>query len=250
MEIVREGVAPQKAIAYPRRTALRFFLRMLAGIAFLVVGRLQIEGRENLPKSGPFILVGNHFHFADPVALLWLSRRQVEFIGGFRFVFAPKLVHFLPHLWGYFPAFRGGYSRQTLRSALDVLAQDGIVALFPEGGCWAQILRPPRPGAAFLALEAGVPVVPVGLDGFTLLFKRWRPVLSVKIGKPLGPFTREKLNTWRRSETGQIGEEIMRAIAALIPEARHGVYAADPALREAAKEAAIFPFERENLRGM
>lgn len=250
MEIAREAALGASTPSYPRRIAIRFLLRMLAGLAFFVLARVKVEGRENLPRSGPYILVANHFHFGDPVALLWLSRRQVEFIGGFRFVFAPRIVHFLPHLWGYFPAFRGGYSRQTLRSALGVLEQNGVVALFPEGGCWAQVLRPPRPGAAFLALEAGVPVVPVGLDGLTLLFKQWRPVLTFRIGEPLGPFVREHNAIGRRDETDRIGEAIMRAISNLIPAERHGVFSMDPAIREAASDAAQFPFEREELRGM
>lgn len=250
MEIARETAQSLEVPAYPRRGIVRFFLRRLAGIAFFAVAKLRVEGRDNLPPSGPFILVANHFHFSDPVALLWLSRRQVEFIGGFRFVFAPKWVHFLPHLWGYFPAFRGGYSRQTLRSAMGVLDQYGIVALFPEGGCWAQVLRPPRPGAAFLALEAGVPVIPVGLDGFTLLFKQWRPQLTIKVGRPLGPFRREADTIGRREETDRIGEEIMAAIAALVPAEKHGVYAMDEKLRNAAMAVAEFPFEREELRGM
>jgi len=250
MEIAAETTAAANRPAYPRRRAMRFTLRMLSGMAFSMVAKLQIEGRENLPEKGPFILVANHFHFADPVALLWLSRRQVEFIGGFRFVFAPRAVHFLPRLWGYFPAYRGGYSRQTLRSAIAVLDQDGVVALFPEGGIWAQVLRPPRPGAAFLALESGVPVVPIGLDGFTGLFKSWRPTLTIRVGKPLGPFRRNAPGGNRRAETDLVGDEIMTAIAGLIPADRHGVYSSDPALRQAALAVSAFPFERDELRGL
>ena len=237
-------------LPYPRRRGIRFILRHMAGLAFLVLARLRIEGRENLPKSGPFILVANHFHFADPVALLWASHRQVEFIGGFRFVFAPRIVHFLPHLWGYFPAFRGGYSRKTLRSALDVLAQDGVVALFPEGGVWAQVLRPGRPGAAFLAVESGVPVVPVGIDGFPGLFKQRRPELTIRIGRPIGPFSAAGVAHGRRGEIDAITDEIMRAIADLIPQDKHGVYSSDPELRRAGEEVAEFPFDAPDMRGM
>jgi 1-acyl-sn-glycerol-3-phosphate acyltransferase len=249
IDIAADAGRTDARIIYPRRRVTRFVLRSLSGMAFALLGRMRIEGLENLPKSGPCIVVANHFHFADPVALLWLSRRQVEFIGGFRFVFAPRIVRFLPHLWGYFPAYRGGYSRQTLRSAQEVLAQDGVVALFPEGGIWAQVLRPPRPGAAFLALETGVPVVPVGLDGFTGLFKSWRPELTVRIGPPVGPFQRHGAGADRRAQTDLVGEEIMRAIARLIPAERHGVFSDDPARQEAAWAVSAFPFEREELRG-
>lgn len=237
-------------VRYPRRRVLRFVLRMLGGMAFAVLGRLKIEGRENLPDNGPFIMVANHFHFADPVALLWLSRRQVEFIGGRVFVFAPKTVRLLPYLWGYMQAFRGGYSRNTLRASLGVLEQGGIVALFPEGGTWAQVLRPPRPGAAFLAVESGMPVVPVGLDGLTNLFKRWRPELTIRIGKPTGPFAITGNGAERRSEIDAISETIMHAIANLIPAERHGVFSKDEALRRQGEKVADFPFHEDRMRGM
>jgi len=238
------------AVPYPRRRAVRFVLKALARAAFALVGRLEVSGRENIPASGPVILVANHFHFADPVALLVLTRRQVEFIGGFRFINAPWIVRFIPHLWGYFPAFRGGYSRSTLRSALGVLEQGGVVALFPEGGSWASVLRPGRPGAAYLAVESQVPVVPIGLDGFTGLFSEWRPRLRVEIGRPIGPFSAPADATARRAGIDAVTGEIMGAVAALIPPARRGVYSDDPALRENAEAVAAFPFERDGLRGM
>ena len=238
------------AAPYPRRRAIRFVLKTLARIAFALVGRLEVTGRENIPASGPVILVANHFHFADPVALLVLPRRQIEFIGGFRFVGAPWIVRFIPHLWGYFPAFRGGYSRSTLRSALGVLEQGGIVALFPEGGSWAATLRPGRPGAAYLAVESQVRVVPIGLDGFTGLFRSWRPRLRVTVGRPIGPFQVSADPAARRAGIDAVTEEIMRAIAALIPPEGRGVYSDDPAVREAAQAVAAFPFERDGMRGL
>lgn len=250
MQFEPAGSGHSAAPAYPRRRVLRLVLRSLAGLAFTILGRVRIEGRENLPQGGPYIMVANHFHFSDPVALLWVCRRQVEFIGGFRFIMVPRIVHFLPHLWGYFPAFRGGYSRATLRSAMNVLQQDGIVGLFPEGGIWAQVLRPPRAGTAFLALEAGVPVVPVGLDGFTLLFNHWRPVLTIRIGQPVGPFVRAKPGKGRRAETDMVGDAIMTAVAQLIPPGRRGVYSPDPRLRQEAESVSAFPFEKQEFRGM
>lgn len=240
----------ERPVSYPRRRVVRFILRMLTGLAFAALGRLRIEGRENLPNGEPFIMVANHFHFADPAALLWLSRRQVEFVGGRVFVFAPRIVHFFPYLWGYMQAFRGGYSRNTLRASLGVLDQGGIVALFPEGGTWAQVLRPPRPGAAYLAVESGVSVVPVGLDGMTDLFKRWRPELTIRVGKPIGPFATTAEGAGRRAEIDGVSEAIMQAIAELIPPERHGVYSDDETLRQQGEKVADFPFHVDRMRGM
>lgn len=241
---------------YPRRRVIRFILRQAAGVAFRLVSRLEIEGRENLPKEGPVILAANHFHFADPVALLYSSRRQVEFIGGFRFPNAPKIVHFFPSLWGYFPVHRGGYSRASLQYALNVLGKGGVVGIFPEGGSWARVLRPPRPGTAFLAANSGAPVVPIAIQGFPKLFNSLRPHLKITIGRPIGPFTGEAAGEvaepgkLRRNGRDHIGEEVMRAIAAMLPEEERGIYATDAAIREAAEEAARYPFDHGAMRGM
>ncbi len=235
---------------YPRRIIIRFFLRMLAKIAFLVLGKLRISGLENIPNNGPIILVANHFHFSDPVAMLVATNRQVEFVGGFRFPNAPAIVKFLPRLWGYFPVFRGAYSRKGLEAAKNVLAQDGVLGIFPEGGAWAQVLRPARPGAAFLGVETGALIIPIGLVGFDDLFKKWRPDLRINIGKPIGPFSTELSGKDRRVELDRIGEQIMRQIAELVPEEHHGVFSEDAELKNQAEAIASFPFERDDMRGM
>ncbi len=235
---------------YPRRYPIRFLLRLLAKLAFLVLGKLTIEGRENIPDSGPIILVANHFHFADPVAMLVATGRQVEFVGGFRFPNAPAIVKFIPRLWGYFPVFRGAYSRKGLEAAKNVLDQDGVLGIFPEGGAWAQVLRPARPGAAFLSVETKALVVPIGLDGFTGLFNQLRPRLAIRIGKPIGPFEVNLKGRERREELDRIGWKIMEKIAELVPEERHGVYSANEELKQQADKVASFPFESDEMRGM
>jgi len=237
-------------IKYPRRHFIRFVLRTLARIAFLLLGKLTIEGQENIPKSGPIILVANHFHFADPVAMLVATNRQVEFVGGFRFPNAPAIVKFIPKLWGYFPVFRGAYSRKGLEAARNVLDQGGVLGIFPEGGAWAQVLRPARPGAAFLSVETQAVIIPVGLDGFTSLFKLVRPRLSIKIGKPFGPFEVVSKGKQRRVELNRIGTEIMHRIAELVPDSRQGIYSNDLTLKRQAEKVAAFPFENDEMRGM
>ena len=240
----------KQGLKYPRRLVARFILRMLAKLAFLLLGRLRIVGAQNVPKSGPIILVANHFHFADPVAMLVATNRQVEFVGGFRFPNAPAIVKFLPHLWGYFPVFRGAYSRKGLEAAKHVLDQEGVLGIFPEGGAWAQVLRPARPGAAFLAVETGAQIIPIGLDGFDKLFKQWRPKLTITIGEPIGPFATELSGKNRRNALDDIGNILMKNIAKQLPEEVHGIYSTDKALKRQAQEVASFPFESNDMRGM
>ena len=152
---------------YPRRRALRWVLRKLARVAFGVLTDMTIEGQENLPSKGPFLMVGNHFSFIDPVAFVRIARWPMEFLGGAQFPHAPKIVNFIPSLWGYYPLYRGTASRDALKAAEAILGQNGVLGIFPEGGNWAEVLRPPRPGTAYLAVRSGVPLV-ITLQGALL----------------------------------------------------------------------------------
>ena len=246
--------ADRQDYPYPRRRLMRWVLRGLALLAFKVISRLEIRGAENVPAEGPVILAGNHFHFADPVALLSLTKRQVEFVGGFRFPNAPFIVKFIPTLWGYFPVRRGAYSRASLDYSVTVLRKNGVVGIFPEGGAWAQVLRPPRGGIGYIVMESGARVVPVGLAGFERLFKEWRPKLVISIGKPVMmklPENPQALGHGERKEAyDAIGKQVMRAIADELPEHYHGVYSQDVESRRAAEEVSAYPFDRADMRGM
>jgi 1-acyl-sn-glycerol-3-phosphate acyltransferase len=231
---------------YPRRRILRFFMRQGIRLAFRALSRLRVEGRENMPASGPLLVVANHFHFLDPVAVICVTPWPLDFLAGLQMVNAPAAVTFLPKMWGVYSVRRGGASRNAMRAAMAVLAQDGVLGVMPEGGNWASVLRPARPGAAYLAVQTGAPLLPIGLDGlldfFPALRQGHRPTVTVRIGRPFGPFRATGHGRELRQQLEEIGDEIMRHIAELIPPQRRGVYSEDPALRAAA-EAVAYPYD-------
>lgn len=240
-----EQVPNTEQFPYPRRRAIRFILRQGIRLGFAVLSKLRIVGRENLPPSGPLIVVANHFNFADPAAVVRATPWPMDFLGGFQMVDAPPTVTWLPKLWGIYPVHRGTASRIALRASAAVLAQGGVLGIFPEGGSWASVLRPARPGSAFVAAETGAPLLPIGLDGLVDLFPRLRrgrhARITVRIGKPFGPFSATGQGRERRQQLEEIGHEIMRQIAKLIPPERRGVYSDDPGIRAAAQKAAVYP---------
>jgi len=231
---------------YPRRLLIRFLLRALSVPAFALVSRMEIIGRENLPQKGPLLLVGNHFSFIDPVSFVRIARWPIEFLGGAEFAHAPGWVRIIPWLWGYYPLYRGTGSTYGLKAAQAVLDQGGVLGIFPEAGNWAEVLRPPRPGTAFLATLTGAPLVPVGIHGlndvFPSLKNRKRARVTMRIGRKFGPFTVTGHGRERREQLDKIGHEIMRHIAELLPPEKRGHYSDDPAIREAAKGAEIYPW--------
>ena len=217
-----------------------------------MLARLRIEGSENVPDSGPLLVVANHFHFVDPVAVIRVMPWPLEFIGGSRMPNAPTGVKWLASLWGTHRVRRAGSSRQALKAAESVLKTGGILGIFPEGGSWATVLRPARPGAAYLAVRTGATILPVGIDGLTELFTSFlrlrRARVTVRIGEPFGPFEPVTAGRAGREEIDRIGETIMHKIAELIPAERHGVFSEDLDARVAAAEAAVYPWDR--VRGV
>lgn len=192
------------------------------------------------------MIVGNHFSFIDPVCLVRLAPWQIEFLGGADMPHAPFWSKIIPLLWGYHPLYRGTGATDSLKAAAQILQRGGVLAMFPEGGNWATVLRPPRPGAAFIAAQSGAPLLPVGLSGlndvFPSLARGKRARIKFNIGKPFGPFTVSGRGRERRKQLDEIGHEIMRRIAELIPPEKRGFYSDDPAVRKAAKGAEIYPW--------
>lgn len=233
-------------ITYPRRVFIRRFLKILAGVAFSLLSDLEIQGEENLPEKGPLLVIANHFSFIDPVAVLRSLPYPIEFVGGAEFPHAPTIVKSIPKWWGYYPVFRGTGSRFALRAAEQILAQEGVLGIMPEGGAWAEVLRPARPGAAFLASQTGARVLPLGIQGLNDIFPikiGKRPKAIVKIGQPVGPFKATGKGRIKRAQLDEIGLELMKAIAALIPDQYRGFLADDPEIRKRAEGTEIYPWE-------
>lgn len=236
-------------LTYPRRLLLRSILRALIRVGLGALTRLEISGRENLPQGGPLILVGNHFSFIDPLAMIRVTPWPIEFLAGARMPNAPAIVTWIPKVWGVFPVYRGSVSRRALRAAEKVLSQNGVMGIFPEAGNWATVLRPARPGAAYLAVRTGAPLLPIGIDGLTDVFpclrRGRRAKVTIRIGHLFGPFQVSGSGQARREQLEAIGHRMMERIAALIPEERRGHYADDPAIRAAARGTEIYPWADE-----
>jgi 1-acyl-sn-glycerol-3-phosphate acyltransferase len=236
----------QKQFNSPGRKSVREILHFLARPAFALVSRLEINGVENLPESGPLLMVGNHFSFIDPACFVRIAPWEIEFVGGADTPHAPVATRVIPLLWGYHPLYRGTGAKDSLRSAEGILNQGGILGIFPEAGNWATVLRPARPGTAFLASRTGAPLLPVGLIGMNDVFpslKRGRRAhIQINIGKSFGPLKAEGRGKKYREQLNEIGHEIMRHLAELIPPEKRGHYSDNPAIREAAKGTEIYPW--------
>ena len=155
----------------------------------------------------------------------------------------------IPQLWGFIRAYRGGFSRSTFKQSLSVLAQDGVLGIFPEGGSWASLLRPARPGLAYIALQSQASVVPISITGAEDLLGGPRRGVKIQFHPAMAPPQASVGGKARRAELDAYGDQVMAQIATGLPEGQRGKFSTDSAARDAALAVSDFPFHAEELRG-
>ena len=149
--------------------------------------RTRAFDTNNVPADGPCILAPNHFSFLDHFFLAVYMRRKVHFMAKSQlFIFPLWLIY---KYGGVFPVRRGQHDEEAFVSARAILARGDVVVMYLEGGrSRSGELGEPRPGVGKLALETGVPVVPVVIAGSekTRNWKRGQfPKVRVRFGKPV-----------------------------------------------------------------
>ena len=129
--------------------------------------RVRVEGLQHMVPGASYVIVANHLSFMDiPVILAYLPV-EIRFLAKRSLFKAPFIGYHLRRA-GHLPVEREDVraSLRTMADAAEMIRSRGISALiFPEGGRSPQEMREFREGAAYIAIRAGAPVVPVGLDG-------------------------------------------------------------------------------------
>ncbi|HUI48155.1 MAG TPA: lysophospholipid acyltransferase family protein [Acidimicrobiia bacterium] len=127
--------------------------------------RVRMRGRERLPATGGYVLAPSHRSMMDIPLAAWLSKRPLRYMGKDSLFRIPVAGTFFRRLGGFAVA-RDGTDRKALRDSIAMLQAGEVLLVYPEGtrqhGPKIQALQP---GAAYLALRAGVPIVPVGIAG-------------------------------------------------------------------------------------
>lgn len=140
------------------------FMRAIIIAVNKIYFRLEIHGAENLPKQGGVLLVPNHASNLDPTTIACLLPRQVHFLAKEE-LFTGILGKFLPKVNAH-PLKRSGIDRAAIKLCRDILKHGHVLMLFPEGQrTLTGELCPPKPGAALIAAQARVPLVPAYIQG-------------------------------------------------------------------------------------
>ncbi len=179
---------PLYSLPYPRLQVRRRILGFLARGLLRLLTRTKVEGIEKIPSEGPVILAGNHAAYIEPILITVYPRRLVEPVGAGDLRFE-AIIDSVVSFYGFIPFNRGSLDRKGLNQAMDVLKQDGVIGIFPEGGTWAPGKMQPQIGVALLSQRTGAPVVPIGFSGLQNSFQRVmqlkRPKLLMRVGEAI-----------------------------------------------------------------
>lgn len=220
--------APARTVARPRRrlTFYSFGNWLLRNVLLRLLLRLEVRGLEHVPRDGPLLVAINHTSFLDPLLVGAFFPRDVVMMAKVE-SFRNPFYGWMVRLYGAFPVRRGEADTQAVKTALRNLHQGNAVLTAPEGTRSKDgRLQPARPGAAALAARAGAPVLPTAIWGpqglwYNLARLRRTPV-NLAVGPPMALGQQTKPD---RATLERLTQEIMVAIARLMPHELRGPYA-------------------------
>ena len=159
--------------------------KVILKVLFAVGLRLHVEGEDNIPKDGPLFIASNHLSLLDPPVIGVAATRKVHFMAK-QELFVPILGD-LYKILGAFPVRRGGADRAAIKHGIDILKDNKVLAIFPEGTrSKTGKLGKAEPGALMMASKVLATIVPCCVIGTD--YKRqgriW-PKVTVRFGKPI-----------------------------------------------------------------
>ena len=222
-------------VRLPKMTrARRIFRKFAHGLIKLVTKiclNVTVEGMENFPAQGPALVVINHLGDSDVLALISTLPIPPDALGKIELYELPvlgKLIDWYGVIWLH----RGRADTKALRAALKGFAEGRVIVIAPEGRYSVTgALEEGSGGAAFLAYKSGAPVLPIAITGteneivYGALKKFRRAAVHVKAGKI---FKVTGQDEGRQEAVNSGTQQIMQALADLLPEKYRGAYSTNP----------------------
>ncbi|MFW6287897.1 MAG: lysophospholipid acyltransferase family protein [bacterium] len=174
---------------------------------FKLFYKMEVIGKENIPENGRLVVMANHITYLDPplIGCIMLNR-HIHFMAKEELFKYPVFAYLLKKI-GQFPVKRGKPDRTALKKAFEILRNEEVLGIFPEGTTQGKggKLRRAKSGAILIPIKAKSPILPVGI-------KFSGRKLKVSIGKP---FTMEQYygNKMTREDRKEVGMYIMNKIA-------------------------------------
>lgn len=199
------------------------FVRTVLNLFCRTFWRTKVVGAHRIPRSGPFILAPVHRSNIDTPLACTVTARRMRYMGKDS-LWKSKTMGWILSALGGFPVSRGTADREALRRCIQVLEAGEPLVLFPEGERKSgPVVQPLFDGAMYIALKAGVPVVPVGIGGSERAMPKGKKYLRpskcvVIVGEPMIPPTTEGRTS--RTAVKEFTAELHATLQQLFDEAQ------------------------------
>jgi 1-acyl-sn-glycerol-3-phosphate acyltransferase len=177
--------------------------RAITYLLGLILFRITIIGKENIPGEGGALICPNHISNIDPVVISFATSREIHYMAKAELFKNPLLGWFFRKVHA-FPVNRGNVGVETVKTALKILKDQKILGIFPEGHRVKDERIQPATGFVVFAIKTKSPIIPVHIKGDY----GFRKKIDIIIGKPihLEEYYGKKLSD---DETHQLGNKIM-----------------------------------------
>lgn len=205
----------------------RIFYTLIRGLVVAIcVGytRARVVGKHNIPKSGAFLLAPIHRSNIDTPLAAAVTSRRMRFMGKDT-IWKVKPIGWIISALGAFPVTRGSADREALKRCITVLESGEPLVLFPEGTRQSgPLVQPLFDGAAYVAVKAGVPIIPVGIGGSEGVMPKGSKMIYPRkcvlvVGEPIVA-TADETGRIPRSAVKDITEQLNSDLQRLFDEAQ------------------------------
>ena len=189
---------------------MRKFLKGLFWLMSVIVYRIRVNGKENLPKDGAALVCPNHVHALDTVLVVVHANRKINVLAKEE-LFKNGFLRFLAKVFGVYPVKQNSADLGAIKTSLKLLKNEELLLIYPEGTRnGLEKGKPVKNGPMTIAIKAGVPIVPVGIKGSFKAFSR----ITINIGKPMD-FTEYKEQVNDKEVVTNLTQDLMNEIVRL-----------------------------------
>ena len=189
---------------------MRKFLKGLFWLMSVIVYRIKINGKENIPEEGAALICPNHVHALDSLLVVVHAKRKINVLAKEE-LFDYRVLRWLAKIFGVYPVKQNSADLSAIKTSLKILKNKELLLIFPEGTRKGMERgRPVKNGAMTIAIKAGVPIVPIGIKGSFKAFSKVR----INIGKPIYyDEYKDKIND--KEVISKLTEDLMKEIVRL-----------------------------------
>ena len=198
---------------HPRSKPVRYFIGLFSLFLCSVLTKFSVEGRKNLPPSGPYILAPNHIDDVDPAPITAAIVKPITYLMAEDQVDLPWYKAWGPWSYGVMLVNRSNLQISTIKNIQRQIQKKEIICIFPEGTTKGEGLKKGKRGAAYFAIKNEIPIIPTGVIGTKGILQKIKSMkrenVKVVFGSPI--FTK------RGDNADTITEKVMVEIKKLLP---------------------------------